>query len=319
MSDAELAMPLRLDLAELETFAAVAQCGSFHQAAARLHISPSSATARVKRLEERLQTQLLRRTTRRLELTPDGARVFESCARVLRELASMQRALDVRAGQHITIAATPMIAATTVPALIRSYNLRFPDVRVKLLDLQYAQMLAQVERGAADLGIGVFDFDAPGLDFEPLTEEELLVVMPGHHPLAGEPTLSLAQLAASPLMILQRYRGVMDGIAQACRLQHIALPAPAQALNLNTLLGMLDAGNGITLLPRSMAQVNAPRPRAALALTGMPLRRKVGLILASQAALSAAARSFQAHARVEYPRALAAMITGPGPGPGPGP
>ncbi|MDR5784631.1 LysR family transcriptional regulator [Caballeronia sp. LZ065] len=310
MNEAEPGQPLRLDLSELETFAAVAQCGSFNQAAARLHLSPPSVTARIKRLEERLQTRLLERTTRRLELTPSGVRVFETATRVLRELHGMLNALDIqqgRGGHRVTVAATPMIAATTVPAIIRSYSQRFIDVRIKLLDLQYPDLLAQVESGAADLAIAVFDHDAPALGFEALTEEALLLVMPLDHPFGGQEAVTLEQLAACPLMILKRYDGVLETIAQACRKRGITLPPPLEAHNLNTLMGMVDAGHGVTLLPRSLSQVNAQRARAALPLADMPMTRVVGVLFARDTELSAAAHSFREHVRSEYPKVLAAM------------
>jgi len=73
----------------------------------------------------------------------------------------------------------------------------------------------------------------------------------------------------------------------------------AKAINPSTVLGMLDAGVGITVLPRSMAQHNALTPRVALPIAGPPLKRRYGILAAERREMSAAARSFCAVLKAE--------------------
>ncbi|KQP23242.1 hypothetical protein ASF43_05055 [Pseudorhodoferax sp. Leaf267] len=306
-------MPLRLDLTELETFIAIVELGSFSLAATRMHISQPSVTARVQRLEERLATQLLRRTTRSVEPTKEGLRLYDAATQALQGLRELVREFGspgARGGRRIVVAATPMIAATVLPSLIRGYRNRFPDVRIKLLDMQYRDVIAHIETSAADLAIVAFDGDSAKLRFQPLAEEELLLVVPQGHALAAQAQATLEQVVPHPLLILDRYTTLITAIKEECRKRHWQQPPLNEASNLNTLLGMLDAGNGITFLPKSMAQINAKRERVTLHVTDVRLTRRYGIVLQKKNGLSGAAQSFVRYLHQEYANTLAALDTG---------
>jgi DNA-binding transcriptional LysR family regulator len=300
--------PLRIDLTELETFVAVVELGSFSQAAKRLHVSQPSVTARVQRLEERLRTPLLRRTTRTVEPTKDGVRLYEKSTQALRDLKVLVTeflATADRGGHRVVVAATPMIAATTLPRLIHAYRQRYPDVLVKLLDLQYRDVVDQVRSGVADLAVIAFDGDSAKLGFQMLADEALLLVVPAKHPLARLDEVTLDQLVQFPLMILDRYTNLRSKIEEECRQRGLRIKSMTEATQLSTLLGMIDAGNGVTFLPKSMAQVNAKHSRATLQVTDLQLTRQYGIVIPNKGELSSAAQSFVRYLHQEYAATLA--------------
>lgn len=299
------AASLRIDLSELETFLAVVELGSFSAAAARMHISQPSITARVQRLEQRLQAKLLVRTTRKVEATKAGARLFDAATEALHGLRAVIQEFDLAAdrGSHkVVVASTPMISAATLPKLIHAFNERFPDVRVILLDQQYADVIESIEAGTADLAVTAVDSDESSLRFQLLAEEELLLVVPSLHPLAIAGQVTLDRLAPFPLMLLDRYADLRRTIDQECARRNISFKPLIAASNLTTLLGMLDAGIGITFLPKSMAQANAKSTRATLRVTDVKLTRRYGIAVSRKSSLSSAAQSFCAYLRAEYPR-----------------
>jgi len=300
--------PLRLDLIELETFIAIVELGSFSQAALRMHVSQPSVTARVQRLEERLRTQLLKRTTRKVEPTKDGLRLYDKATQALHDLQKLVKEFDKaanRGGHRVVVAATPMIAATTMPRLIHAYKQIYPDVRITLLDLQYREVVDQVRTGVADLAVIAFDGDSAKLNFQKLADEELLLVVPANHPLAVKKKLTLETVMRYPLMILDRYTELIATIEEECRKRDLPMRSLSEATQLNTLLGMLDAGNNITFLPRSMAQANAKHTRATLRVTDLKLTRQYGIVVAQKGGLSTAAQSFVRYLHQEYANALA--------------
>jgi len=308
------ASPLRLDLIELETFLAVVELGSFSQAALRMHVSQPSVTARVQRLEERLQTRLLDRTTRSMAPTKDGWRLYEKATQALHELRQLVMDFDKNAdrGSHrVTVAATPMIAGTTLPRLIHAYRKIYPDVRVQLLDLQYGEVIQRVRTGIADLAVIAYDGDSDQLAFQKLADEELLLVVPADHPLARRREVALKTVVQYPLMILDRYTKLQATIEQECRRRGLPLKALHEASQLTTLLGMLDAGNSITFLPRSMAQANASVTRATLRVTDLPLTREYGIVVARKGGLGSAAQSFVNYLHQEYANTLASDAAAP--------
>lgn len=300
--------PLRLDLIELETFIAIVELGSFSQAALRMHVSQPSVTARVQRLEQRLHTKLLNRTTRTMAPTKDGLRLYEKATQALHDLQNLVKEFDksaVRSGHRVVVAATPMIAGTTLPRIIHAYKQIYPDVRVKLLDLQYREVIDQVRTGGADLAVIAFDGDSDKLNFEKLADEELLLVVPADHPLTLLREVTLKTVMEYPLMILDRYTNLLATIEDECLKRNLPVKALNEAAQLTTLLGMLDAGNSITFLPRSMALANARITRATLRVTDLQLTRQYGIVVSKKGGLSSSAQSFVNYLHQEYANTLA--------------
>jgi DNA-binding transcriptional LysR family regulator len=307
-ADAASPLTMRFDLVELETFLAVVELGSFSAAAKRLHISQPSVTSRVQRLESTLRTRLLVRTTRHVEPTPAGRRLRDRAEIALRDLRVLLQEFQVDADAarlRVTIASTPMIAAVMLPSLIHSFCQRYPDVQIQLRDLQYEDVVAKIEANEADLAVVAFDNDSSKLSFQPLTEEDMLVVVPNTHEFAQAGDITLEQLATIPLMLLERYSILRDTLADAFTQHGLTLRPMHQAANLSTLLGMVDAGLGATFLPRSMAQRYARDTRATLRVTDVRLMRSFGILRSRSAELSAAAQSFVRHLQSNFGAVLA--------------
>ena len=193
-----------------------------------------------------------------------------------------------------------MISAVMLPALIHSFCQRYPDVQIQLRDVQYEDVVAKIEANEADLAVVAFDNDSSKLSFQPLTEEDMLVVVPSTHALAQASDITLEQLAQVPLMLLERYSMLRDTLADAFTAHGLSLRPMHQASNLSTLLGMVDAGLGATLLPRSMAQRYAHDTRAVLRVADVRLMRSFGILRARDAHLSTAAMSFVRHLQENF-------------------
>ena len=299
---------LRLDLVDLETFIAIVDLESFSQAALRLHVSQPSVTARVQRLEKRLGTKLLLRTTRKVEPTKEGVRLYEEASQALQGLQKLVKEFDAaanRGGHRIMVAATPMIAATMMPSIFHGYKKRYPDVRIQLLDLQYREVIEKVQSGEADLAVIAFDGDSTKLRFQALADEELLLVVPADHPLSKFDEVKLEKVLKYPLLILDRYTNVISLIEEEANKRNLPIKSLSEATQLNTLLAMLDAGNGITFLPRSMAQANAKFTRSTLRVTDVSLTRRYGIVISKKGELSSAAQSFISYLHEEYANTLA--------------
>jgi DNA-binding transcriptional LysR family regulator len=289
-------------LGDLEAFIAVAELGSFSLAAKRLHLSQPAVTARVQKLEASLGTKLLHRTTRTVEVTDVGRRLASHAIEALRNLRVLIGDIareSSTARQRIVLAATPMIAAMLLPKAIRGYVERHPDVQVTVLDLRHSAALDSLERGESDIGVMALDDPQPKFRFLPLTEEELVLVVPPAHPLAAVASVTLQELAPYPVMMLEQYATLQAKVAEAYARQGLRFRPAVKAGNLPTLLGMLDAGNGITLLPRSMAQHNATVPRSVVPILDTDLTRCYGIVIPKAKEMSPALISFCAYLQSE--------------------
>lgn len=286
----------RLEIAELETFLWVVREGSFSVAARKLHLSQPAVTNRVRRLEDKLRVRLLLRTTRRVEPTPDGVLLRDAAEQAvagLREVIRKFQSVSDSDRNLVTVVVTPMLSATVMPALIHAYRERYPDVNIVLRDLPYEQVIRSVAEGNADMAVAALDSAPRGLHFQSLAEEKMTLVVPARHPLAKTDSVPLAKIVPYPLMLLDRYQTLRKQLQVEFE-QRGAAFNPASTSTLPTLLGMVDAGNCITFLPRSMAHSNVRGVRKTIEVEDLAVVRCYGTLVARKSELSAAAQNFRA-------------------------
>ncbi|CAM4073794.1 LysR family transcriptional regulator [Bordetella tumulicola] len=297
----------RLDLSELETFLWVVQEGSFSDAARKLHLSQPAVTNRIKRLEDKLNVKLLQRTTRQVAPTPDGVRLRDAAEQALSGLRDVMRHFQhsaVAQRNRIVIASTPMLAATVLPPLIHDYQERYPDVHVVLRDLPYAQVMQAVAQDSADFGVTALDSKHRGLRFQSLAEEKVLLVVPAGHPLTQIPNVTLSMIAPYRVMFLDRYLSLRKHLTDEFAKLGLAFE-PTTASTLPMLLGMIDAGNCVAFLPRTMVQRDGQSRRALIDVTDLDATRHWGCVISRRADLSTAAVAFKDYLRKHFREQLA--------------
>jgi DNA-binding transcriptional LysR family regulator len=293
---------LRFHLSELETFLVVVEEGSFSRAAERLCISQPSATNRVKKLESVLRVKLLNRTTRIVEPTEDGKLLSAAAGEALRGLLEILRQLRDRseaARNRVVIASTPMIAATFMPRIIHSYCERYRNVEVLLRDMPYELLMKSIADGSADIGVTAVDGHHDNLLFQPLAEEELVLVVPARHPLAQAQTVKVEMMLPYRMIFLERYTSLRQRLAESFAGFGAVLEATTAA-TWPTLLGMIDTGSCMSFLPRSMARSNARPSRVIVELADFPAVRTYGSIVARKLVPNTAIQSFREHLHREF-------------------
>ncbi|KUZ09220.1 LysR family transcriptional regulator [Burkholderia diffusa] len=126
---------MKITLDELQAFAAVVDTGSITAAAQQLDVTVSAASRTLARLEEKLKTTLLRRTTRRLELTEEGRAFLQDARAIIESVENAEEQMLARrempSGRLRVDAATPFMLHVIVP-LVRGYRERFPKVELEL-------------------------------------------------------------------------------------------------------------------------------------------------------------------------------------------
>ena len=301
--DDRLLTSIGIGLPELETFLAVVSEGSFSQAARRLNLSQPAVTARVQKLEQMLDVRLLNRTTRRIEPTAAGTRLADEAGRALQGLHRLVTQMLVDSGKarrRVTVAATPMVAALLLPGMLQKWHAECPDIAVVMRDLRHFAALESLDRGECDLAVLALDEPLPRFRFELLMDDEVVALAPEGHVLATRGSITLAELASHPVMILEQYVGILAQIEQACTAQGLHFAPSAAAANLQTILGMVDAGAALAVLPRVMAGRSRSEPRHCLAIEGVTLRRRYGVLTLRERRPSMAALSFSEFLRAQW-------------------
>src|SRR5918995_1337055 len=250
-----------MDLRQLRYFVAVAEERHFGRAAQRLHMSQPPLSMQIKALERELGIELLERTSRRVALT-DAGRAFLERAKTI--LGAVEEAREVARGAEqgtrgrLEVGFISSATLSLLPPSIRLFRERFGGVELELKELTSAQQIDALYEGGIRVGLVRLPLRAPGIRFEPVLEERLVVALPSGHALEALDRVSLETIADLPLIFFTRQ--LIPGFhAQIVELfQRVgAFPKIAQhAVHLQTIVGLVASGVGIAILPSSAERVS---------------------------------------------------------------
>jgi DNA-binding transcriptional LysR family regulator len=245
-----------VDLRQFRQFIAVAETLSFRGAAERLRMAQPPLTTAVKRIEAELGVKLFERSSRVVRLTEPG-RVFLEEAR--RTLAQAERAAESarRAGQGLVgtlrVTFVPSIAHDILPRILRAFRQDHPRVHLELSEAPSGPQGAALRNDLADFGLLVPPVsDSTGLIVEPVLHQELVAAIPAGHPLAALKTIRLADMRDEPWILSPPLQapGFYSRIATACGRAGFAPHVIQQAVQMDTILGLIAGGLGVCLVPR---------------------------------------------------------------------
>jgi LysR family transcriptional activator of glutamate synthase operon len=286
---------LSMDLRQLRYLDAVARARSFTAAALDLHVAQSALSQQVAKLERELGVELLRRTTRRVEVTEAGELVLQRGRRALAEADAIRADLDALRGLvrgRLRVGGVPPVSGLHPAALIADFGRRFPGVDITIREEVAAQLLAELADGRLDLVLALIDPKElpPTLTGRRLLDEELVLITAPGHRLAQRKRVPHAALAGEPLVAYG------SGSALRAELERL-VPEPrviAEANELATLRELVALGLGVTLMP---AAVVAGTPPDVLAVRPLSPRVRVPVTMLWRAheAPTPAARAFRDH------------------------
>lgn len=254
----------RPTLSQLRAFAAVAEHLHFREAASAIGMSQPALSGAVAALEETLGVQLLERTTRKVLLSPAGARLAVRTKDVLDSVADLlEEAEAVRAPFTglLRLGIIPTCAPYLLPTVLRLVNSRYPDLRLQVHEEQTASLLDGLAGGRLDVLLLAVPLGAPGVTELPLFDEDFALVMPSGHEFAGRTDLPIEALRDVDLLLLEEGHCLRDQALDVCREAGRADSASVHtsAAGLSTLVQLVVGGLGVTLLPRTALQVETGR------------------------------------------------------------
>lgn len=249
-----------MELRHLRYFLAVAEDMNMTRAARRLHMSQPPLSRQIRQLEDELGVALFSREAKHLRLTEAG-RFLVGQAEKLLLLADEMKEGALRVGNSqqrwLNIGFVPSNLYGFLPALLRRYRAENPEVEVELSEHMTLHQLEALKRGRIDVGFGRVLLSDAAIRSEVLFEEPLYAVLPSRHPLGAQPTVSLAALALEPFLLYpSRPRpSYADHVLSLFHSRGLA-PTIAQEVNeVQTVLGLVAAGVGVSLVPRSVQKM----------------------------------------------------------------
>jgi DNA-binding transcriptional LysR family regulator len=252
-----------MELRQLEYFVAVAEEANFTRAAERVHISQSGISAQVRRLEQQLGAELIDRSARTATLTPAGSAALEHARAVIAAASAVQQAVDEVTGLLRGRLVVAMVTACTVRPLfdaLSAFHAAHPGVELSLLEDGSDRLIELVRSGQADLALtGVAAMPA-GLEGFPVIRERLVAAVPADHPLARRKRVTLADIAAHPVICMPEGTGIRTVFDRGCAARGTRPDIALQASAPSAVADLAARGLGVAILTASMVDGHALRP-----------------------------------------------------------
>ncbi|AEC19791.1 LysR family transcriptional regulator [Pusillimonas sp. T7-7] len=285
---------MNLSSRQLRAFVALAQEKHFTRAAGRCHQTQPAFSALIRSLEDLAGVRLFDRTTRRVELTPEGRLFNESALRLLNDLdavmGDVQDHVAKRKGS-VAVAALPSLAAGWLPGIYAQFHAQYPGVQLHLHDALLEPCLDMVRQGSVDIAVAAKGSDMGGLVAEPLCEDYFHLVCRDDHPLAQHSAVHLRQLKGSAMIQLGKGSSIRQSLA--CNAVFSGLDSFLEVDHLATVTGLVSAGLGVSLVPSmTLFQFRHERIKVIPLAPRSRIKRSLYLIRRSEKSLSSAGRAF---------------------------
>lgn len=275
-------------LAQIRTFVTVAEQKHFVSAANKLGISQPSLSQALAALEAGLGIQLIERSTRRVIVTPTGEELLPYAKATLEAadafVAQSRGALGVLAGP-LNIGMIPTIAPYILPTLLKLIEEEYPDLEPRIVENQTEELLQRLRDGQIDVAVLATPTGATGVSEIPLYDETFAVITSPDNPVAGRGDLDLNALHDLDLLLLDDGHCLRDQIVELCKIAEVNRSPGAQsvtrAASLTTVVQLVVAGLGSTLVPVSALSTECARPGIAVSAfgPGVDAKRTVGLAM----------------------------------------
>ena len=268
-------MKLLPSLKQLEYLVALDHSAHFGRAAESCYITASTLSAGIRDLEQVLGAPVAERSRRQVLMTPLGREIAARARELLQDAEEIMRLAesthspfsgDRRLGVIPTVA--PFLLPRVLPGLQRAY----PGLRIFLREDKTDALLADLRRGELDAALIALPYDIDGLDSLHLMDDPFFFACASNHALAGRDRVSPAAVAAEHLILLEQGHCLRGHALDACRVGDRETRAQYEASSLHTLVQMVAAGIGATLLPDIALRAGITR---GIEIETIPLARPV--------------------------------------------
>jgi DNA-binding transcriptional LysR family regulator len=248
-----------IDLRQLRYFTAVAKELHFGRAAERLGIAQPPLTQQIQKLEREMGCPLFARNSRRTALTEAGRELLDRTNRLLAgfedTIEQTRRAGRGETGQ-LRVGTPPSVMLTGLPASIRKYRQRYPEVSFSLREASTSVLLRELQSGALDIGF-LREVEPDEELASALTiREPLVAVLPSAHPLAAKPRLHLRHLSGEPFVLFPRRVGeaFYDRLIAHCAEAGFMPQVVQEATQWQSVVTFVETGMGVSIAPACVAK-----------------------------------------------------------------
>ena len=270
-------------IAQLRAFVAVGRLRHFGDAAALLGVSQPTLSQALSTLEAHLGIQLVERSPRRVLVTPAGERLLPLAEAAVAAVDAVVDAVEPASwlSGPMSIGVIPTIAPYLLPAMLRTLRREAPDLQLTVREDQTARLVEALRRGDLDIAVLALPVLEPGLVEVPVYDEDFLLAVSTDHPLAGQTDIPVSVLTELHLLLLDEGHCLREQALEGCATAGATEAGhdAARSSSLTTIVQLVAAGMGATLLPATAAAVESRGAAVGTGTFAAPAPgRRIGLV-----------------------------------------
>ena len=303
----------RIDLTSLQLFVAVCELGSIGKAAEREFIAASAVSKRLSDLEATLNTPLLSRHSRGVDLTPAGQSLLHHARSVLFSLEKMHGELSEYADGvrgHVRVHASISAIVQFLPEDLGAFIRQHAEIKIDLEEHLSTEVVRAVQEGAADLGICNTAHGTGELQTLPYRTDQLVLIVPKAHALCGQGAINFAQALDYDQVGLHSTSSIYLAMRQAAAAIGRTIKLRIHVTGLDAMCRMIHNGLGVGVMPqRAFELMHGPSTQASelesVALLDDWATRHIELVARDFSTLPLTARLLIEHLTQAPPQTLA--------------
>lgn len=284
-----------MDTRQLSYFVQVAKDNSFTVAARHLHISQPALSKMIKKFEEDLGVQLFDRSEQKMALTDAGERLFEEGQRLLSEMdavtESIQDTVNLRTG-NVSVGIPPVIGTSYFPPLIADFRRDYPGINLSIIENGAVTVYDMVEKGYVDLGLVILPELSDRIEYIPVIEDEVVLIVHKDHPLANREKVVFEDLQNETFALLNETFLLHHHVVKACREAGFEPNIYFSSSQWDFLTELVCLNQGISILPRPiLARFNSQNIKQ-IPIEHPEMKWRIAIILKKNRYISFAAKKF---------------------------
>ncbi|MES2308636.1 MAG: LysR substrate-binding domain-containing protein [Verrucomicrobiota bacterium] len=252
-----------MELRHLRYFVAVAEEMHFGRAATRLNICQPPLSQQIRQLEDELNVKLFRRTTRRLELTPEGSLFWNEARTILnhtKHLVQVMGGMTNQIQEVIRIGFVTSASYSVMAPILKEFNRVFPNVEIQCRDMTPIPLFEALKNKVIDAAFLRSPQPDDNLQTYSLCRESFIMVMPDNHPLAKTAKVDLKDFSKVPFVFHPRHAAplVFDLFMETCQKAGFTPILKQEGNDLQAVLALVASGFGVALLPATLQNLQRP-------------------------------------------------------------
>ena len=242
-----------MTLKQLKAFLVLVRTLNYANAANELCLSQSALSLSIKTLEEELGGKLFKRNTRRVEITLEGQSLIPYAKKLLANWEDMEKDVKQRFKLNrgtLNIASMPFATHAVLPEVMHDFAQQHPNISFSIHDITNEKIIEKVQEGNFEIGICFEPKANDQLIFQPIFNEDFLALLPKHHVLAKQKSMTWLELCSCPFVTLQNPSIIRHVIEEHCAALQVVLDLKVECHQISSLSHFVAYGMGVSAIPR---------------------------------------------------------------------